>query len=164
MSPSAPLMKSISGIRGIVGATLDPPTIIRYAAAFGKFARKGKIVVGRDSRPSGEYISNLVTSTLAMVGCDVIDLGIVPTPTVELEIIHHRAAAGIAITASHNPAEWNALKFFNNLGEFITRQQYARLEKIVSGAKIEFSPFNRLGHLTDRQRRHRTAYQEGFGY
>jgi len=144
----APLMKSTSGIRGIVGVTLDPPTIIRYAAAFGKFAARGKIVVGRDSRPSGEHISRLVTSVLAMTGCDVIDLGIVPTPTVELEVIYHRAAAGVAITASHNPAEWNALKFFNAQGEFITRQEYARLEKIAAQSQPAFVPFDKIGNLT----------------
>jgi len=143
----APLMKSTSGIRGIVGVTLDPPTIIRYAAAFGKFAKRGKIVVGRDSRPSGEYISHQVTSALAMTGCNVIDLGIVPTPTVELEIIHHKAAAGIAVTASHNPAEWNALKFFNSQGEFITRQQYARLEKIADQAKPAYVTYDKIGSL-----------------
>ena len=141
----APLMKSISGIRGIVGATLDPPTVVRYAAAFGRFAKKGKIVVGRDSRPSGVHISDLVMSVLAMTGCDVINLGIVPTPTVELEIVHHKATAGIAVTASHNSAEWNALKFFNSLGEFITRQQYSRLDKNVSQSKPAFVTYDKLG-------------------
>ncbi len=144
----APLMKSTSGIRGIVGQTIDPPTIMQYAAAFGQFARKGKVIVGRDSRPSGEHISRLVTSVLAMAGCDVIDLGIVPTPTVELEIVHHKAAAGIAITASHNPAEWNALKFFNSSGEFITRQQYARLEKIVARMKSDYVTYEKLGKVS----------------
>jgi phosphomannomutase len=141
-------MKSTSGIRGIVGLTLDPPTIIRYAAAFGKFAQKGKVVIGRDSRPSGEYIAGLVTSVLAMTGCDVIDLGIVPTPTVELEVLHHKATAGIAVTASHNPAEWNALKFFNNRGEFITRQQYRRLEKIVDQSGSAYVSHDKLGCVT----------------
>jgi phosphomannomutase len=143
----APLMKSTSGIRGIVGLTLDPPTVVGYAAAFGQWAKGGRIVVGRDSRPSGAYISQLVTSTLALTGCDVIDLGIVPTPTVELEVIGQKAAAGIAITASHNPAEWNALKFFNARGEFITRSQYGQLEKIVSRAKPAFATFDKLGSV-----------------
>lgn len=141
-------MKSISGIRGIVGATLDPPTLVRYAAAFGRFAKKGKIVIGRDSRPSGAHISDLVTSVLALTGCDVINVGIVPTPTVELEIVHHKAAAGIAVTASHNSAEWNALKFFNSLGEFITRQQYNRLEKNVSQLKPAYVAYDKLGAVT----------------
>jgi phosphomannomutase len=138
-------MKSTSGIRGIVGQSLDPLVVARYAAAFGKFLKGGKVVVGRDSRPSGAGFSQIVVSTLAMSGCDVIDLGIVPTPTVELAVLHHKAAGGIAITASHNPAEWNALKFFNSLGEFITAKQYAQLEKIAAGEIWNFMPFDRHG-------------------
>jgi len=141
----APLMKSTSGIRGIVGKSLDVPTIVTYSAAFGKFLKGGRVVVGRDSRPSGEFYSRIVTSTLAMVGCDVIDLGIVPTPTVEMEVTHYKAAGGIAITASHNPLEWNALKFFSSLGEFITKSQYQRLEKIASTQAFAFVGHTGLG-------------------
>jgi phosphomannomutase len=144
---NAPLMKSLSGIRGIVGLSLDPPTVIEYAAAFGQLVKKGIVVVGRDSRPSGEYISQLVCSTLALAGCDVIDLGIVPTPTVELAVIHHNAAGGVAITASHNPVEWNALKFFNSSGEFITLREYTRLEKIIAEKKSKFQPHDEIGRL-----------------
>ncbi|MEE9443530.1 MAG: phosphoglucosamine mutase [candidate division Zixibacteria bacterium] len=144
----APLMKSTSGIRGIVGQSLTPFTIVKYVAAFGHFLKKGKVVVGRDSRPSGEHFSHLVCSTLAMAGCDVVDLGIVPTPTVELEVVHHKAAGGIAITASHNPAEWNALKFFNSLGEFITKAQYNRLETILSSEKeIPLAAHDNIGTI-----------------
>ncbi|MFH1701293.1 MAG: phosphoglucosamine mutase [Candidatus Zixiibacteriota bacterium] len=144
----APLMKSTSGIRGIVGQSLTPFTVVKYVAAFGYFLKKGKVVVGRDSRPSGQYFSQLVCSTLAMTGCNVVDLGIVPTPTVELEVVHHKAAGGIAITASHNPAEWNALKFFNNLGEFITKAQYNRLEKILrSGKEIPLAAHDNIGKI-----------------
>jgi phosphomannomutase len=82
-----------------------------------------------------------------MTGCDVVDLGIVPTPTVELAVPFHKAAGGIAITASHNPAEWNALKFFGSQGEFITRQQYRRLENIVSGQNWSFVSYDKLGKI-----------------
>ncbi|NMC44556.1 MAG: hypothetical protein GYA46_11610 [candidate division Zixibacteria bacterium] len=143
----AVLMKSTSGVRGIVGVTLDPPTVIQYAAAFGQFLKKGRVVVGRDSRPSGEYISGLICSTLAMVGCDVVDIGVVPTPTVELSVLDHKAAGGIAGTASHNPSEWNALKFFGPRGEFITKAQYERLEAIVGADKPAYVPYNRLGSI-----------------
>jgi len=143
----AVLMKSTSGVRGIVGVTLDPPTVIQYAAAFGQFLKKGRVVVGRDSRPSGEYISGLICSTLAMVGCDVVDIGVVPTPTVELSVLDHKAAGGIAVTASHNPSEWNALKFFGPRGEFITKAQYERLEAIVGADKPAYVPYNRLGSI-----------------
>lgn len=144
---SAPLMKSISGIRGIVGKSFDPPTVVKYSAAFGRLLNRGKVVVGRDSRPSGKYFSQLVCSTLVSMGCEVIDLGIVPTPTVELEVIYHQAAGGIAITASHNPAEWNALKFFNSRGEFISGTENKKLEKFAAAQKPDYVPYNSLGSL-----------------
>ncbi|MFW9770369.1 MAG: phosphoglucosamine mutase, partial [Candidatus Thorarchaeota archaeon] len=143
----APLMKSTSGIRGIVGHSLEPSVITDYAAAFGKLCRKGIVIVGRDSRPSGEMYSRLVTSILAMTGCRVIDVGIVPTPTIALTVMTHEAAGGIAITASHNSAEWNALKFFSDKGEFITTRQYNRLEDTVAARSWNFMPFNRLGTI-----------------
>jgi len=143
----APLMKSTSGIRGIVGYSLTPDVITRYAAAFGHYVNKGKVVLGRDSRPSGEYIAGLVSSVLALSGCEVIDIGIVPTPTVEMEIVYHKAAAGIAITASHNPAEWNALKLFNDKGEFLTKAQYKRLENRVDREKSRYVPHKRVGKI-----------------
>lgn len=151
-----PLMKSTSGVRGIVGRSLEPQIIARYASAFAKLllqiqtlgrVNRGKVVVGRDSRPSGGHILPLVNSTLALSGCEVIDLGVVPTPTVELAVIHHRAAGGIAITASHNPAEWNALKFFNSSGEFIIKSQYDRLEKLVADGKFAYALHNQLGSV-----------------
>ena len=141
-------MKSISGIRGIVGDSLDPLTVARYAAAFGHFLKRGKVVIGRDSRPSGKYYSDLTASVLALSGCEVIDLGMVPTPTVELAVTHHKAAGGIAVTASHNPSAWNALKFFNALGEFITKSQYLRLEKILSNGQFAFVSHDRLGRIS----------------
>jgi len=140
-----PLMKSTSGIRGIVGEALDPQIVMSYAAAFGRLVGKGAVVIGRDSRPSGEFISNIVASVLAMTGRNVIDLGIVPTPTVEMAVVNHRAAGGMAITASHNPSEWNALKFFDDKGEFITKRQYTRLETMVSINKPKYMPYNKLG-------------------
>lgn len=144
----APLMRSISGIRGIVGRSLDPPTVMQYAAAFGQLIKRRKVVVGRDSRPSGAHFAGVVSSVLALSGCEVIDLGIVPTPTIELAVTHHKAAGGVAITASHNPAEWNALKFFNAAGEFITRPQFSRLEELVSQREFAFRPHGAIGSVT----------------
>lgn len=138
-------MKSTSGIRGIVGKSLEPSVVNRYAAAFGTMCRKGVVVVGRDSRPSGALYSRIITATLAMTGCHVIDLGIVPTPTIELAVTYHQAAGGIAVTASHNPAEWNALKFFSGKGEFITKQQYQRLEARVSRVLPSYVPYDKIG-------------------
>jgi len=104
------LMKSVSGIRGVVGETMTPELIVQVSAAFAKFAKNGTVVIGRDSRPTGEVIVNNVKSVLNLAGCDVIDIGIVPTPTVQLMVEELKAAAGIVISASHNPIEWNAFK------------------------------------------------------
>src|SRR2546422_9601957 len=109
------LMVSVSGVRGLVGTDLTPEVVARWAAAFGTWAKTGKgksrVVLGRDARTSGPMFAAAVTAGLNSVGCDVIDIGLVPTPTLQLAVEHHRAGGGIAITASHNPLEWNALKF-----------------------------------------------------
>ena len=88
---NAPLMRSTSGIRGIVGASLDPIVLAQYTAAFGKFVNHGRVVIGSDGRPSGDHISVLVMSTLTQSGCEVIDLGIVPGTRVTLERSYHVA-------------------------------------------------------------------------
>src|SRR5213082_1800319 len=124
------LMVGVSGVRGIVGKDLTPEVVTRWARAFGTWVREngkrgtgnGKgsaVVVGRDARESGPAFAAAVTTGLTLVGCDVIDVGLVPTPTVQLAVEHHHAGGGIAITASHNPIEWNALKFIGPDGIFL---------------------------------------------
>lgn len=113
------LMVSVSGIRGIFGDTLTPEIAMRYAAHFGNFCERGKIIVGRDSRVTGPAMFNAVTAGLLSVGCEVVDLGIVSTPTVLLAVEESDAAGGISVTASHNPAEWNAMKFVGSNGMFL---------------------------------------------
>src|SRR5436853_376536 len=110
------LMVSVSGVRGRVGEALTPEIIAKFAAGFGAWAMsrangKARIVVGRDSRVSGPMFQPVVHAALQSVGCDVIDVGMVPTPTVQLAVEYQHAAGGLAITASTNPIEWNALKF-----------------------------------------------------
>jgi phosphomannomutase len=139
------LIKSTSGIRGVVGNGLDPVMITAYGAAFGTFLKKGLVVVGRDSRPSGEMIARAVIAGLTSTGIDVIAVGIVPTPTVEIAVTSLKASGGICVTASHNPSEWNALKFFNNLGEFITPKQYKKLDAIFNSGKFDLKRFDRIG-------------------
>ena len=116
-------MVSVSGVRGRVGAGLTPEVVATFAAGFGAWAtgrNPGRpIVVGRDSRVSGPLFHRIVLSALESVGCNVIDIGVVPTPTVQLAVEHHHAAGGLAITASHNPVEWNALKFIGSSGMFL---------------------------------------------
>ena len=117
------LMKSVSGIRGIVGDSLTTELVLSYAKRFGVFSGRGKVVVGRDSRTTGKMLLKTVSAGLMSVGADVIDLGICPTPTVLLAVENLKADGGIAITASHNPQEWNALKLINDTGTFLTPAQ-----------------------------------------
>jgi len=107
------LMVSISGVRGIVGNGLDPYTLVSYTSAYADFIKNGKVVIGRDARISGEMVDQIVTGTLLAKGIAVIDIGICPTPTVQFNVKELNADGGIAISASHNPNEWNALKLLN---------------------------------------------------
>ena len=115
------LMVGVSGVRGIVDKDLTPEIVTRWARAFGRWARERKplVVVGRDSRPSGPRFARAVQEGLTAAGCEVIDVGLVPTPTIQLAVAFHHAGGGIAVTASHNPAEWNALKFIGPDGIFL---------------------------------------------
>jgi phosphomannomutase len=110
---------SISGVRGVIGESLTPALLTRFAQAFGTYVGLGTIVIGRDPRTSGEMVKQAVISGLLSSGCRVIDIGMCPVPTIQLLVRHHRAHGGIAITASHNPAEWNALKFIGADGLFL---------------------------------------------
>jgi phosphomannomutase len=110
---------SISGVRGVVGESLTPVLLTRFAQAFGTYMGHGRIVVGRDTRTSGEMVRQAVISGLLSTGCRIIDLGVCPTPTVQLTVRRLSAQGGIAITASHNPPEWNALKFVGPDGLFL---------------------------------------------
>jgi len=112
-------MVSISGIRGVVGESLTPETIVKYASAYAEFCNRGHIIVGRDGRITGKNVLDIVTSTLLQMGCNVTDLGICPTPSVALAVEKLNAAGGISITASHNPMMWNGLKFFAPSGLFL---------------------------------------------
>jgi phosphomannomutase len=110
---------SISGVRGVIGESLTPALLTRFAQAFGTYVGSGTIVIGRDPRTSGEMVKQAVIAGLLSSGCRVIDIGMCPVPTIQLLVRHHRAHGGIAITASHNPAEWNALKFIGADGLFL---------------------------------------------
>ncbi len=137
-------MVGVSGVRGIVGKDLTEDIVARWARAFGAWARengkretaRGKrdaVVVGRDARTSGPAFAAAVTAGLTSVGCDVIDVGLVPTPTVQLAVEHHHAGGGIAITASHNPIEWNALKFIGPDGIFLDGAEGTRVAELAAG-------------------------------
>jgi len=127
------LMVGVSGIRGIVGKDLTNEVVGRYARAFGRWAkaRKPVVVVGRDARESGPAFERAVVDGLGSVGCAVVKVGLVPTPTVQLAVEHHAAGGGIAITASHNPIEWNALKFIGPDGIFLDGADGARVLELA---------------------------------
>lgn len=142
------LKKSTSGVRGVIGNGLDPQLAVRYAMAFGTMLKKGPVILGRDSRPTGEMIKQSVIAGLNAVGIDVIDIGVVPTPTVEIAVKELTATGGICVTASHNPAQWNALKFFNARGEFITPAQYKRLDGLFESQKFALKAHDKIGAVT----------------
>src|SRR3989441_7539749 len=140
------LMVSVSGVRGLVGTDLTPEVVAGWAAAFGPWARDGmrpsgrravrrSIVVGRDARTSGPMFASAAIAGLQSVGCHVIDVGLVATPTVQLAVEHHRAAGGIILTASHNPIEWNALKFVGPDGIFLDTGAGTRVRDLAAGGK-----------------------------
>ena len=114
---------SISGVRGVIGDSLTPTLLTRFAQAFGTYIGSGTVVIGRDPRTSGEMVEQAVIAGLLSSGVRVIDIGMCPVPTVQLFVRHYQAQGGIAITASHNPAEWNALKFIGSDGLFLAPAQ-----------------------------------------
>ena len=149
------LIKSISGIRGTIGGTvgegLTPVDIVKFVAAFATFiqqqesVRRMKFVVGRDARVSGDMVNRLVCGTLLGMGVDVIDTGLSTTPTVEMKVIFEKAQGGIIVTASHNPAQWNALKLLNGKGEFISASDGAHVLELAENELFDFSAADELG-------------------
>src|SRR5574338_764634 len=139
------LMVSISGIRGIIGDGLDPNVLVNFTSAYADFIGKGKIVVGRDARITGGMVNSIVTGTLLAKGLDVIDIGICPTPTVQFTVKTLNAQGGIAISASHNPNEWNALKLLNATGQFMTPEENTGLIKILDSGRNKFTEWDKIG-------------------
>jgi len=150
------LMISVSGVRGLVGTDLTPEVVARWAAAFGTWAKSGmgdggrgkgksRVVLGRDARTSGPMFAQAATAGLQSVGCHVIDLGLVATPTVQLAVEHHRAAGGIILTASHNPIEWNALKFVGPDGIFLDTAAGTRVRELAAGDSLPRANVTAIG-------------------
>lgn len=148
MFDTSRLMVSVSGVRGRVGDGLTPEVIAHYAAAFGAFVLeetgRKTVVIGRDSRVSGPMFVRAATAALQSVGADVIDVGVLPTPSVQLAVEHFEAAGGLAVTASHNPIEWNALKFIGHDGMFLDGEQGRRMRALADGT-IPRATWDELG-------------------
>jgi len=143
-------MVSISGIRGIVGTSLTPETIVKYTAAFAEYCNRGTVIIGRDGRVTGQSIAHIVSSTLLQMGCDVVAIGVCPTPTVQLAVQLKKAAGGICITASHNPIEWNGLKFISPTGLFLDADENKAFWDIADRQARSYVPWNKQGnHFAD---------------
>ena len=155
------LMISVSGIRGHVGTDLTPELVARYSAALGAWVRtsapaqaagaevaRPSVVLGRDSRTSGAMFARAAAAGLMSVGVDVVDVGVVPTPTVQLAVEHHRAGAGLILTASHNPIEWNALKFVGPDGIFLDAEAGARVRALADAGPPRMG-WDGIGELRD---------------
>ncbi len=146
------LMISVSGIRGVFGTDLTPENLTRFAAAYGTWLEGGRVVLGRDTRVTGEICEELVASTLRSVGCDVVKVGVVPTPTVAMGVLKHKAEGGIIISASHNPAEWNALKLLNGKSEFLDKNQGEEVIRISEEGASRYCSYDQVGDITEDHR------------
>ncbi len=140
------LMVSVSGIRGVVGETFTPSVIHKYASAFGYTMGK-RIVIGRDTRVTGKMIEHLVFGTLNAIGCDVISVGICPTPTIQLAVENLHADGGIAITASHNAIEWNAFKMIGPDGLFLDEQLGGQVVKTAETNAWQYKTWKNIGRV-----------------
>lgn len=141
-------MISVSGIRGIFGSHLNPENLVTFTAAYGTWLDGGTVVVGRDSRVTGQICEDIVCATLQSVGCDVIKVGIAPTPTVAMGVLKHNAAGGIILTASHNPAQWNALKLLNSKSEFLDAEQGREVLDIAEKGVFAYKMFDEIGSIS----------------
>ncbi len=139
-----PLKIGITGVRGIVGETLTPELIVEFAQAFGTYLDAGKILVGRDTRPSGIMVRAAVMAGLLSAGCEVINLGVCPTPSLQLAITQHHAQGGISITAGHNPSNWNALKFVRGDGLYLNAMQAEELLDIYHQGEFEKATWEKI--------------------
>ena len=148
------LMVSISGIRGVIGSTLTPEVIINYVTGFGAYCKDRHsgpltIVVGRDGRITGAAVTDMITSALTMSGINVMDIGICPTPTVQLAVEHEHAAGGISVTASHNPMQWNGMKFIAPTGLFLDATENAAFWAYAAKPQA-YVPWDAIGVVTRR--------------
>lgn len=151
------LIKSISGTRGTIGGkvgeNLTAQDIVESTAAYAYWVIQSNarplVVIGRDARISGAIVSQLVANTLRMMGVDVLDLGLTTTPTLEIAVVQENAGGGIMVTASHNPRQWNALKFLNGRGEFISDRDGQQLLGFIENQSVEYAAVENLGSYSN---------------
>jgi phosphomannomutase len=143
------LMVSISGIRGVIPDGLDPVNIVHFSLAFASITGK-KIVMGNDARPTGPILRHLLIGTLIACGKEIIDIGLAPTPTVKAAVQIENADAGVMISASHNPPEWNAFKFMGKGGFFFNQEQSAALVQAVKNGANPSVDYTRMGKVLEK--------------
>ena len=160
-----PLKIGITGVRGIVGETFTPELAVEFAESFGTYLDRGRILVCRDTRPSGAMIRSAVLAGLLAAGCEVVDLGICPTPSMQLAVKWLKADGGIAITAGHNPWQWNALKFVRADGLYLNATQGEELLDIFHQgeyAKAGWDTIKQVVQTADPIAEHIKLLQENF--
>ena len=141
----AKLMISVAGIRGVVGDSLVPEEFLKLTAAYATTRKERTIVVGGDTRPTRHLLRHLVFGAAMATGCRVIDLGVCPTPTIGFMVKRLGAGGGIAITASHNPLEWNALKFFSDEGVFLKQPEMNKVLECYESGSFDYRPYSEIG-------------------
>ena len=139
-----PLKIGVSGVRGVVGETFTPELVVGFAQAFGTYLGPGRILVCRDTRPSGPMVASAVMAGLLSTGCDVVDLDVCPTPSLQLAVRWLNADGGISITAGHNPTQWNALKFVRRDGLYLTPGQVEELLDIYHQGRFEKAAWDQI--------------------
>lgn len=137
----------VSGIRGVVGEFLTPGLALAFGQAFGTYVGRGAVVVGRDTRSTGEMLQHAVQCGLLAAGCDIVDVGVLPTPTIQMYTGGTRARGGIALTASHNPPEYNALKLFNSRGLFFNHYERGELIDLYHQSDFYHATNNEIGQV-----------------
>ena len=154
MSSSSALMIGVSGIRGVIGAGFTPGMALDFVQAYAAWLKtnsnnvKPKVLLARDTRPSGEMMKHAVLAGLIGSGCEIIDLGIVSTPTLQLAIPRLQADGAICITASHNPVEWNALKFFQSNGMYLDKAMGTNVLQLWKDKEFATGNWQEMGTVT----------------
>lgn len=153
-SHSSALMIGVSGIRGVIGTALSPGHALDFVQSYAAFLKEGGaekplVLLARDTRPSGQMMRHAILAGLIGSGCRVLDLGIVSTPTLQLSIQHHKADGAICITASHNPIEWNALKFFQPNGMYLDKPMGERVIELYNGKNFVCGSWDQMGTVDE---------------
>lgn len=142
------LIISVSGLRGVVGKTLTPEVVFRYIAAFAETLPQGPVLVARDGRATGPMIVDAVRSTLSATGRDVVDAGVVATPTVGIIVRENGCVGGVQVSASHNPAEYNGLKLFSADGRVIPAEAGRAVVDRYQAGGAGWATHDRVGAVT----------------